>query len=58
MQFLAILKYFLTNLIHLYFHTQLEMLTPEEALPIMLENYFWYFWKPNNQENGISFLAK
>ena len=37
------IKYFLSNSIHLYFQTQLEMLTPEEALPIMLENCFWYF---------------
>ena len=30
----------------------------EEALPIILEKKVWYFWKADNQENGISFLAK
>ena len=58
MQFLATLKYFLSNSINFYFHAQLKMLTPEEALPIILEKKVWYFWKANNQENGISFLAK
>ena len=54
MQFLAILKYFFSNSKHLYFHTQLEMLTPEEALPIILKKKFGYFWKAINQDNGIS----
>ena len=43
MQFMATLKYFLSNSIHLYFQTQLEMLTSEEALPIILEIFFLVF---------------
>ena len=41
----AILKYYLSNSINLYFHAQLEMLTPEEALPIILEIFFGIFGK-------------
>ena len=58
MQFLATLKKNCEQLNQFILTCSAENADSEEAFPIILEKKVMYFWKADNQENGISFLAK